>query len=70
MLKADFVFHRGSEADIQSVFRFEDYSLNSIAVADMRCINDNGAYCGVSRYLCARTYPAAAIIAFEPLNIN
>jgi FkbM family methyltransferase len=66
----EFVFHRGAEADIQSVFRFEDYPLNRIAFADARCIVDIGAHCGAFSYLCARHYPAARIVAFEPLRIN
>jgi FkbM family methyltransferase len=70
LTEAEFVFHRGAEADIQSVFRFEDYPLNRIAVADMRRIIDIGAHCGAFSYLCARTYPAASILAFEPLGIN
>jgi FkbM family methyltransferase len=68
--EAEFLFHRGAEADIQSVFRFEDYPLNRIAAADMRRIIDIGAHCGAFSYLCARSYPAASILAFEPLTIN
>jgi len=66
----EFVFHLGSEADIEAIFRFEDYPLNRIAASDMPCIVDIGAHCGAFSYLCAKLYPAASVLAFEPLQIN
>jgi FkbM family methyltransferase len=66
----EFVFHAGAEADIQAIFRFEDYPLNRIAAADMGCIVDIGAHCGAFSYLCAKLYPAVPVVAFEPLRIN
>jgi len=67
---ADFVFHRGAEKDIASIFSFEDYPLNRIGIAETRCVVDIGAHCGAFSYLCAQLYPAASIVAFEPLRIN
>ena len=67
---AQFVFHQQSRADIESVFRFEDYPLNRMQFAHVACIVDIGAHCAAFSYLCATRYPNAQIRAFEPLQIN
>jgi FkbM family methyltransferase len=65
-----FVFHPQARADIESVFRFEDYPLNRIAFSHVQAIADIGAHCGAFSVLCASLYPTAPIRAYEPLRIN